>query len=762
MADGSQTLAAKLGMVAELAIASAEQTNTDEFVVTFNQAVTEGTFSVMRGKVATAVEEVEFDGATATLTMERDIRDGFDYTIGFGELEAVVAGQDSVVTSISFPYDYANMVAFDTPEELVVYYNVEDQFGNDVTEDNAVTFYSIGLSGESHTDGEVHITTENVWLLGTPIVVNGVYNDGAGVVVTAVKTFEIAGPIKLAELALGAPMNLGEETADIMKGQDFDDDDEADFYWVLPLTALNQYGDQVPAGYFAEDYFTDVGVVAADVVEYEDALYVVLAEDLDEEEDENTTAFVTVIDLNSGLNDSVTFVIPKSGVSEFKAIGPVDEVIGGETAVVEFEAYDYYGNLVTDADDMDDVNVGTMMIADDEDWSFETDPFTDEVTLEYKADDNFTSYAKPVFFTFTVENTASVSQLNFSVSENRRPIDIQGFDDTDLLYAETAEGVITVEDLIFIDQYGEDMDYDDVMACEDDDYTVVIDDAGASFAVVTTTDGSADYTVYLLDSDEDIEDAVAEFEFTVEIIDVDDIDEYVLSEIPAMYADEDLTTTATVATKYTVELEVTGDYNGKSVVLPTPELDVETYPSTNLGETVDGSAILAAFGIEDDEDDDTTAVVLVSYTVTGTGDDEARGIFERTVELSGVAPAAETLEVVLNEDAEDASISGNAVEILSTKLDTIDGDVIVADDDQDEPDFFYFEATDQYGVVTNEVYSYFYLVETDVETYNTYNVHADGTLTIDGTMVDGDTFKVTAVTESGLTQTIEVKVVVED
>ena len=47
----------------------------------------------------------------------------------------------------------------------------------------------------------------------------------------------------------------------------------------------------------------------------------------------------------------------------------------------------------------------------------------------------------PVFFTFTVENTASVSQLNFSVSENRKPIDIQGFDDTDLLYASVTKSV---------------------------------------------------------------------------------------------------------------------------------------------------------------------------------------------------------------------------------------------------------------------------------------------------------------------------------
>jgi hypothetical protein len=719
----------------------------------------------MRGKVATAVEEVEFDGATATLTMEREIRDGFDYTIGFGELEAVVAGQDSEVAAINFPYDYANILAYDTAETLVVYYDIVDQFGNDVTEDNdnMTTFYTIG-GGLRGDNGELLIGDKDTnWLIGMPVVVNAVYNDEAGVVVTTVKTFEIAGPIKLAELALGAPMNLGEETADIMKDQPFGDDDEDDFYWVLPVTALNQYGDQVPASYFDDDNFTASGVTAEDVtngndvvVDEDGALYVAL-DGYTDEDNENTTAFVTVIDLNSGLNDSVTFVIPKAGVSEFKAIGPADEVIGGETVEIEFEAYDYYGNEVTDVDDMGDVKVGTLVIADDEDWKFATDPFTDVVTLEYKAEDNDTAYAKPVFFTFTVENTASVSQLNFSISENRRPIDIQGFDDTDLLYAETAEGEITVEDLIFIDQYGEDMDYEAVTDL--DGYSVQFGTATTavtSFEVDTAEDGDTDYTAYLLEAG-DIDDPTAEFEFTVEVIDVDDIDEYVLSEIPAMYADEDLTTTATVATKYTVELEVTGEYNGKAVVLPTPELVVETYPSTNLGETVEGSSILAAFGIADDEDDDTTAVVLVSYTVSGSDDDEARGIFERTIDLSGVAPEAEKLEVALNDDADDATISGNSVETLDTNL--VSGMSIVADDDQDEPALFYFEATDQYGVVTEDVYSYFYLVETEVDTYGTYKVNTDGELLIPGTMVDGDTFKVTAVTASGLTQTIEVKVV---
>jgi hypothetical protein len=675
------------------------------------------------------------------------------------------------------------MVSFADADQLIVYYNVEDQFGNDVTDDNDVTFYSVGLSGDIQKDGDVHIVTDNAWLIGTPVVVNGVYNDGEGVVVTAVKTFEIAGPIKLAELAIGAPMNLGEETADIMKGQTFGNDDEEDFYWVLPLTALNQYGDQVPASYFDGkdtnddgdidvDFFTETGVAIDEeepVVEYEDALYVVLAKEDDVEDDydsKNTTTFVTVIDLNSGLNDSVTFMLPKAGVSEFKAIGPADEVIGTETVEIEFEAYDYYGNEITDADDLADVKVGSLFVdgvelEDDGDWVFVTDPFTDEITLEYTADSNETAYAKPVFFTFTVENTASVSQLNFSISENRRPIDIQGFDDTDLLYAELADGEITVEDLIFIDQYGEDMDYDDVVN-EDSDYTVqfgTATEAVATFAVVTTAEGDDDYTAYLLE-DNDEDDPTAEFEFTVEVIAVGDIDEYVLSEIPAMYAKEDVTTASAVATKYTVELEVTGEYNGKSVVLPTPELVVETYPSDYLAETAEGTGFLAAFDLEDDEEKDETAVVLVSYTVTGADEDEARGIFERTIELSGVVPAAETLEVVLNDVPSDVKISGNSVEILDTNLPTgIETLSIVADDDQDEPEMFYFEATDQYGVVSNEIYSYFYLVETDVEAYGTYKIDEFGVLTTEKAMFDGDTFKVTAVTTSGLTQTIEVKVV---
>ena len=755
MADGSQTLAAKLGMVADLAIVSAEQTDTDEFVVTFNQAVTEGTFSVMRGKVATAVEEVEFDGAMATLTMVREIRDGFDYTIAFGELEAVVAGAESEVSAINFLYDYANIKAYDEAETLVVYYEILDQFGNDVTEDadSLTTFYTIG-GGLQGDDGELLIGDEDTtWLIGMPVVVNAVYNDEAGVVVTTVKTFEISGPIKLSELAVGAPVNLGEETDGIMKGQTWEDTDEDDYYWALPLTALNQYGDQVPANYFDEDFITESGVVVGEIAEEDGALYIPLT-DWEDDDNENTTAFVTVIDLNSGLNDSETFVIPKEGVSEFRAIGPADEVIGGETVVIEFEAFDYYGNEVTDADDLADVNVGSESVADAARWSFETDAFTDVVTLEYEAEDNDSTYATPVFFTFTVENTASVSQLNFNISENRRPIDIQGFDgDEELLYAEGADVLVSVEDVVFIDQYGDEMDLEDI---EDLDYYATIASGASTSSTVdfyATEADDFDFTVYLFEGDDsDTEDAVGEFEFTVEVIEVADIDEFTTDEISTMYADE-TATAGSVADKYKVEVELTGEYNGKEVVLPNNTvITIETYPSTNLAAT---GVELGAFGLEDDEDEDTTAVALISYVINT---DEESGVFERTVELSGVAPAAETLEVALNEDAEDVEISGNSVEILAQNL--LGGLDIASDDDQDEPAMFYFEATDQYGVVTDEVYSYFYVVEDDVENFDTYNVTQDGQLTVDAADVaDGDVFTITAVTESGLTQTIEVEVV---
>jgi len=766
MADGSQTLAAKLGMVADLAIVSAEQTNTDEFTVTFNQAVTEGTFSVMRGKVATAVDEVEFDGATATLTMVREIRDGFDYTIGFGELEAVVAGEESVVSSISFPYDYANLESFSAATHAVVYYEVNDQFGNDVTDENTVqtdlSFYSIGTPDDS-TAGKIIVkNTGSTWLLGMPIVVNAVYNDQEGVVVTATKTFEIAGPIKLSELALGEPVNLGEETNDIMLGQDLGDDDEDDYYWALPLTALNQYGDQVPADYFEEDYFTASGVDADVVVEEDDALYVridAFEKDVDVD-NENTTAFVTVIDLNSGLNDSVTFVVPKAGVSEFRAIGPVDEVIGGETVEIEFEAYDYYGNEITEADDLADVKVGSQTIEEAELWEFVTDSFTDEVTLEYSADDNDSTYATPVFYTFTVANTASVSQLNFSVSENRRPIDIQGFDgDEELLYASGATVEVKVSDLVFIDQYGDEMELDDIDKPLTDDYYVVIDGEGDTLTFFADTPDDYEYTVYLFeDGESDPDEAIGEFEFTVEVIEVADIDEFIVDEIPALYAgysdDENM-----VATKYTVELELTGEYNGKSVVLPDDtDLFLEAYPGDFLA--TDGTVLIPHSIMTNDEDDDETAVVLVKYDINN---EEEVGVFERAVELSGVEPAAETLEVAINEDAEyDVEISGNSVKTdINNLMPTMK---IVADDDDEEmgtePTLFYFEATDQYGVVSDEIFSYFYVVEDgdNDSSFGTYDVTPEGNLVITNEPQTGDIFKVTGVTASGLTQTIEVEV----
>jgi hypothetical protein len=746
MADGSQTLAAKLGMVADLAIVSAEQTDEDQFTVTFNQAVTEGTFSVMRGKVATAVEEVEFDGTVATLTMERTIRDGFDYTIEISGIEAIVAGQDSEVSAINFLYDYANLKAYDESQIAVVYYEIVDQFGNDVTKANygETTFYSIG--DVTKTEGSIEVETSSQWLLGTPMIVNAVYNDGAGIIVTATQTFEISGPIKLSELALGAPVNIGDEDDDqeIMAGKE----DSDDYKWVLPVTALNQYGDAVADAYAIANLQlneSNLEGVSFDLDEDDNLVAVV---DLEDDESENVSAFVTVVDINSGLNDSVFFDVPKAGVADFKVLGPVDEVIGDEDAAFEFEAYDAYGNEITDFDDLTDAasdvtysgsdTIGTSEAGDDS-WYYSENALTGEVTLNFVAPSNEETYATPKYFTFQINN--KVSQVSFSVNSNRKTVGVVGLDeDTDVLFVvDTAEGTASVasDGLVYVDQYGK----------ETNESTFPVDFAwdttsAGTASIDLSTAASTDYTVTVLDGD----DTVDEFEFTVEVYDQDEVDEVTVSELGTLYA----TTSDAQVSLYEKDVELTGIVDGKEVVMPS---DITIGLQVLGGNLATGGVATAptvyamdwAVDPELEEDETYTRTVLTTFTFDG------MKTLVQEVTVDTTLPAAESIVADYDDDVDGVELDGN---VLSITVDEFEALTNLFDTDA----AFFFELENQYGVHDVADVSYiYYTVEEGTPTISIDNSgETVGNITAD---VDSDDeIMITAVTDSGLTVTVTVEI----
>ncbi|BES66680.1 hypothetical protein SANA_31190 [Gottschalkiaceae bacterium SANA] len=781
MADGSQTLAAKLGMVADLAIVSAEQTDKDEFTVTFNQAVTEGTFSVLRGKVNTSVEEVTFDGAAATVTMQREIRKDFDYKITFGTLEATVAGQESEVSAIEFPYDYANLESYAAATHAVVYYEVKDQFGNDVTDESSVqgnlNFYSIGTPDRS-VKGQITImNTGSTWLLGMPIVVNAVYNDTKGNVVTATKTFEIAGPIKLSELVLGDVQNIGDkDDQQILKDKTSaagvsTDAQKKDYFWAIPVTALNQYGDAVPKTYFTalSNVVSESGVDTLWYADKDGNVYLKLdkfASPSDSvDETVNTTAFVTVVDTNSGLNATTTFDIPKAGISDLKVMGPVDEVIGNEKAEFEFEAYDAYGNAITEYDTIikDDVKVNGTSVLEGSytqgQWSFVEEVLTGNALLKYYANSNTSSYASPQYATFTINN--KVSQVSFSVAKDRQTEAIMGFDADDadeLVYVigtyGSTEYTFDKADFVFVDQYGKEKtnSITDGMTLEFQKDGETATTASVVLAGINplTTAESVKYTARIRNADGDMVD---EFEFDVKYVAQEDVDSVKVTEIGTLYVVPQATSAASTETAiYDKKVKLTAEVDGDTAVMPTEGLNLTV---TALGGNVKVNDTIYVYAWDPtgdagelDNDKTYTRTVLTAYDFDGKPVTEAQ-----EVTIDSTEPKAESVVVKLDEDLENAELEGNVLAIAKANL-AATVNLLTVDNDS-----FFFELENQYGVHDAADASYVYLTVDKYATgaHGTYSVTTAGVLTATSPQ-SGDEFSITVVTDSGLTNTLKVEV----
>ncbi len=773
MADGSQTLAAKLGMVADLAIVSAEQTDTDEFTVTFNQAVTEGTFSVMRGKIATAVKEVKFDGATAVLTMERTIRE-FDYKITYATLEATVAGELSKVTTIDFLSEDANLTSYTTEgmKEVKVAYAIYDQFGNEV---ESTTYLSLFASGTVPTGldyGVVKVQQTNAFLMEQPIVVNAVYNDTKGNVVTATQTFLVKEPLKIVEVTLGEAVNMHEDAADqeIMKEKT-----GSKMFWAIPVTALDQYGNEVlSADFFAEANASVIGTPVAGHIEllsasddvakeYEGTLAFVFDTDstdgLDMEPTKTANEIITVVYNASGANDIKMMEIPRAGVADFVVAGPVEDVIGGTTVAFDFEAYDAYGNAILDAETLSTSDITVSGVATDaileasadDSFYWSENALTGVVTLKYKAAAGIGEYGEYKFATFNANN--KVKTVDFKVLEDSKIIEFAGFNEdateTVFVYNNTATAGYTVVDFDYYDQYGEKVEGPDA----DTALPVTVKDAdGTTVATVSlATAGSENYTAVLdLEGDND-----PEFEFTVKVVEEADVDKVEVTQIGTLYA---VPSGATTTADYTVDIEFKGFVDGTEVAVT--NLIAPTATVTPLGENIDNTDLnVFADGVDLKEDTTYTRTVLVGYTFNGKPVTDVQEVTLDTTE-----PAAESIEFKVNSDeghvaSADYTLEDNALTVKYGVLNTASGSAVVYN--AANAGDLYFKTKNQYGVADAEDVAYAYVVvdklaSRDDGLTSSYAVDPTTFVFTTANGKAGDEFTITAVTDSGLTQSIKV------
>jgi hypothetical protein len=121
--------------------AEAKAVGVKKFEVSFNQSVdtTKATFAIKKGNITINTSKVEWneDNTVATITVLSNITKG-DYTITIGGLDMAegtnvltVVAEDEKVAEIEITSDVAPLVQGTT--DVTIYYNVKNQYGEDVT-----------------------------------------------------------------------------------------------------------------------------------------------------------------------------------------------------------------------------------------------------------------------------------------------------------------------------------------------------------------------------------------------------------------------------------------------------------------------------------------------------------------------------------------------------------------------------------------------------------------------------------------------------
>jgi hypothetical protein len=317
-------------------------------------------------------------------------------------------------------------------------------------------------------------------------------------------------------------------------------------------------------------------------------------------------------------------------------------------------------------------------------------------------------------------------------------------EDTDTLFVEGADAVtLTEDDFEYIDQYGVEKDAQ-TFAFE------IEDSEGATAPSVTFDPAAADadeysFTARVLDGDT----VVDEFEFELTVFEEADVDEVKVSEIGTLYA----TTTDAQVALYESDVELTGIVNGKEVVMPSDiEIDLQL-----LGGNLDSTGVATAPAVyaedwaeELDEDTTYTRTVLATFDFDGTKTMVQEVVVDTTL------PTAEAITPVVDEDEGTLVLEGNVLTITVSTFANISN---FFDTDGE----FYFELENQYGVHDSEDVSYIYYTvedgDPDISIDNADENVGDLTVT---SVADGDEVSVTAVTDSGLTSTVIIKIVADE
>lgn len=747
----SEKVAQDEGLIAKELKATVAATGAKELTVSFNQAVDTAkvAFSIKKGSISANIKEVKFaeDKKSAVIEMASNLTEG-TYTVTVKglekELTASVDVKDEEVKKIEFTSDVAPLVRDSEAKKITVGYKVLNQYGEDISNSEAVTVTAGKGAPASNPVSGGTVTLEYdaaPYTISEKINVT-IVHASSGAFASAV--LSVGTEARVADIAMTSIYNPDDK--ELVAGE------TANFYIVVE--AKDQYGNKMEDIDLVKDdvMLTVSNPNVADIVrgssdtipaievEGDNKVTLVVKGISGDDKDEYTagTSVVSLISKTTGKRATFDIVVSEAvKVDVFTMTAPSVFAAGDKKVEIPFTAIDQFGEAVTK-------NLEgkiTFTKPDGITVKFVKNYVTGNDKLEVS--DDRTSPSEGTVVISALTGTQKYVTLTLNVKKAATPSVVAGIKDFDKVYAKGATATMEDENIIINDQYGREVDLADYAGynvavkssapgkVEVTGDEIIIDVLNANNSVFTgVAKGSSTITLSLYNNkNEEVKNSA--YTFAAKTVEKADIDSYELEDLGKTFEDTDKDESG----KYEVTVKVNGIMaDGSKVVVPASYYSVIINDDFVGYDSVANSVYSSPRGSEWGDDSSKDIPVIVSV-------DGEKGpvILSKNITVSKDAPAITTLELVTNGIAtkeEDGVIS-----VSVTKFSTVTALVIDA-----------VKAVDQYGKEISEIAAdYTYVKAT--------NIPADRKADLSDIKA-GDTFNVSAITKTG--KSITFKVVVND
>lgn len=714
--------------------ATVAATGAKKLTVTFNQPVdtTKASFKVTKNNIVVNVASVEWnsDKSAATIILVSKMTAG-DYTVTTSGLtETALSGKvtvtDEKVAKIEFTSPNAVLDAVYN-YKVTTGYKVYNQYDEDVTTAlpaNARLSFTAGKGNvESFGNGQLTVSTGSAvspFIIGEKLAVSAL-DQASTTFASSVLT--VVDKAQVASISIDSLYNANGKTPTKSDGET---------YYLL-ITVKDQYGNDIPVGSINEGVSVvstnpaviDVSTPVFSTVNNSSALRINVRD--------AGTAQIIIVSKTHGTRASFDITVKDvTKVDLFTPSTPDLAVAGDDKVEIPFTAVDQYGNAVTDVSALSAITINGPTPK-----PVFTRDYVKNVT-KMTVDLSDMRQAGVLSWTF-VTPTGKVAFLTINAQEPAKPVVITGTKDFTRSIAQGNSTTLALGNIVVNDQYGRPMDtlpsgYTIKVTKEDNTNVQLTGDTVSNSSSVTlagNTKGNTTITLKLYNNSTEVRGS--DYTFTARTVDKSDFVSYELSTIDKVYANGNTTHARTVEVKGVMA-------DGTKVVVPETGYYVvnlvDSDPATNYA----GGKVYAESSVSvDSTTQEATATLVVTIKAAGSP------VLTTPVTFSKVAPKITSLYLDsygtnVVEDANAKVISANLTDVdTKAKIDNVIRQVV--------------KAKDQYGVDMTGPVNFVGIYVNNISNDHTIN-GVDGATTT--TLIQGDTFEVTAIAGNAAILTIKV------